>query len=108
MHTHTLICSVSWNRSYCLLKGDIGNDVTLNRFVFLEKEEERGTRDGADIWREVTAVKASGLGTFISDLREKQESTDHMERLQGKVRAEGRQKWQPLIVVPWSLGNISR
>lgn len=106
MNKHTLICSVSWNRSYCLLKGDIGNDVTLNRFVFLE--EERGARDGADICREVMAVKASGPGTFISDLREKQESTDRMEWLHGKVRAEGRQKWQPLIVVPWSLGNISR
>lgn len=49
-------------------------------------------------------MKASGLGTFVSDLREKPESTDHMEWLQGEVRAEGRQKWQPLIFVPWSLG----
>lgn len=44
-------------------------------------EEERRDRGqaGADIWRVVTAVKASGSGTFISDLGEKLESTDHME-----------------------------
>lgn len=86
----------------------MGKDASLNRFkaFFGGGSKDKG-QASADIWRVVTAVKTSGPKAFVSDLREKPESTDHMEWLQGRVRAKGRQKWQPLIFVPWSLGNTS-
>lgn len=56
-------------------------------------------------------MKASGPGTSVFDLREKPESTDHMEWLEGRVRAEGRQKWQLLIfcsLEPWLYISVKR
>lgn len=41
--THT--CSVSWRSFYCFLKGDLGKDVSLNKFGGFFGGGERGTRD---------------------------------------------------------------
>lgn len=52
-----------WRSFYCLLKGNMEKDASLSRFGFFFFG--RGKRDkgqvSADIWRVVTAVRASGL-----------------------------------------------
>lgn len=106
-YTHTL--SVSWSSLYYFLKGGMGKDARLNRFgVFFQRRRKEGQGTGK-CWHLESGNSCEGLraGTFVSDLREKPESTDHMEWLQGNVRAEGRPKWQPLIFLSWSFSNIS-